>query len=255
MDIIEKAGSNILNSLEGVGGTLLTLFRGLYWFKKSIKYRVLIFDQMLLCGVESLPVVVVIALFAGMVVALQTGQALARFELEGTIGNVVAASICREMGPVFAAIIVAGRVGSAMAAQLGTMKVSEEIDALEVMSIDPNRYLVMPRIWALLVMLPILTIFADLIGIVGGGVVARLQIGVSYYTFFDGVMTNLEVKDIYTGMVKAVVFGFSISSVACYQGLHARAGAQGVGRATTRSLVFSFLSILIFDYFISAIFY
>jgi len=126
---------------------------------------------MLLCGVESLPVVLLVALFTGMVVALQTGQALARFELEGTIGNVVAASICREMGPVFTAIIVAGRVGSAMAAQLGTMKVSEEIDALEVMSIDPNRYLVMPRVWSLLVMLPILTIFADLIGIVGGAVI------------------------------------------------------------------------------------
>jgi len=255
MDLFEKTGSKILGSLEGVGGTILILFRGLYWFKQSFKYRVLIFEQMLLCGVESLPVVLVIALFTGMVVALQTGQALAQFELEGTIGNVVAASICREMGPVFAAIIVAGRVGSAMAAQLGTMKVSEEIDALEAMSIDPNRYLVMPRVWALLVMLPILTIFADLVGIVGGGVVARLQIGVSYYTFFDGVMSNLEIKDIYTGMVKAVVFGFSIAAVACYQGLHARAGAQGVGRATTRSLVFSFISILIFDYFISAIFY
>ena len=113
----------------------------------------------------------------------------------------------------------------------------------------------MPRIWALLFMLPILTAFADLVGIVGGGVVSRLQIGVSYYTFFDGVMSNLEIKDIYTGMVKAVVFGLTIAAVACYQGLNARAGARGVGRATTRSLVFSFLSILIFDYFITAIFY
>ncbi|MEA1928464.1 MAG: ABC transporter permease, partial [Candidatus Auribacterota bacterium] len=235
MDLFEKTGDKILGSLEGVGGTVVILFRGLYWFKQSLKYRALIFEQMLFCGVESLPVVVVIALFTGMVVALQTGQALANFELEGTTGNVVAASICREMGPVFTAIIVAGRVGSAMAAQLGTMKVSEEIDALEVMSIDPNRYLVMPRIWALLIMLPIMTIFADLIGIVGGAVISRLQIGVSYYTFFDGVMSNLEIKDIYTGMVKAVAFGLTISAVSCYQGLHARAGAQGVGRATTRS--------------------
>jgi len=255
MDLFEKTGYKILGSLEGVGGTVVTLFRGLYWFKKSIKYRALIFEQMLLCGVDSIPVVLVVALFTGMVLALQTGQELAVMQLEGTIGNIVAASICREMGPVFTAIIVAGRAGSAMAAQLGTMKVSEEIDALEVMSIDPNRYLVMPRIWSLLVMLPIMTIFADLVGIVGGGVVSRLQIGVSYYTFFDGVMTNLEIKDIYTGIVKAVVFGFTIAAVACYQGLHAREGAQGVGRATTRSLVFSFLSILIFDYFITAIFY
>ncbi|MFH1038209.1 MAG: ABC transporter permease [PVC group bacterium] len=255
MDILDKTGGKILEMLQGMGGTVVLLFRGLYWFKTTLKYRVLIIDQMLLCGVESLPVVMVVALFTGMVLALQTGHELARFQLQGTIGNIVAASICREMGPVFAAIIVAGRVGSAMAAQLGTMKVSEEIDALEAMSINPVRFLVMPRIWALLVMLPILTAFADLVGIVGGGVIARLQIGISYYTFFDGAMSNLEIKDIYTGMVKAVVFGLTIAAVACYQGLNARAGAQGVGRATTRSLVFSFLTVLVFDYFITAIFY
>jgi len=106
-----------------------------------------------------------------------------------------------------------------MAAQLGTMKVSEEIDALEAMAINPVRYLVMPRVWALLFMLPILTIFADLVGILGGGMVSRLQIGISYYTFFDGVMNNLEIKDIYVGMVKAVVFGLTIAAVSCYQGL------------------------------------
>ena len=255
MDLIEKTGDNILKSLEGIGGTIVLLFRGIYWFRAAIKYRVSIFEQMLFCGVESMPVVIVVALFSGMVVALQTGHELARFQLQETIGNIVAASICREMGPVFTAIIVAGRVGSSMAAQLGTMKVSEEIDALEAMSINPVRYLVMPRVWALLFMLPILTAFADLVGIVGGGVVSRLQIGVSYYAFFDGAMNNLEIKDIYTGMVKAVVFGLTIAAVACYQGLNARAGARGVGRATTRSLVFSFLSILIFDYFITAIFY
>ncbi|MDP8215519.1 MAG: ABC transporter permease [Candidatus Euphemobacter frigidus] len=255
MNLIEKTGGKILDSLQGVGGTIVLLFRGLYWFKTAVKYRVSIFDQMLLCGVESMPVVMVVAIFSGMVVALQTGHELARFQLEGTIGNIVAASICREMGPVFAAIIVAGRVGSAMAAQLGTMKVSEEIDALEAMAINPVRYLVMPRVWALLFMLPILTIFADLVGILGGGMVSRLQIGISYYTFFDGVMNNLEIKDIYVGMVKAVVFGLTIAAVSCYQGLNAKAGARGVGRATTRSLVFSFLSILIFDYFITAIFY
>ncbi len=255
MDILDKTGSKILEIFQGMGGTVVLLFRGFYWFKTTLKYRVPIIEQMLLCGVESLPVVMVVALFTGMVLALQTGHELAQFQLQGTIGNIVAASICREMGPVFAAIIVAGRVGSAMAAQLGTMRVSEEIDALEAMSINPIRYLVMPRIWALLVMLPILTAFADLVGIVGGGVIARLQIGISYYTYFDGVMSNLEIKDIYTGMVKAVVFGLTIAAVACYQGLNARAGAQGVGRATTRSLVFSFLMVLVFDYFITAIFY
>ena len=255
MDILEKTGSQILKTLEGVGENLVLMFRGFYWFKQTWKYRAAIIEQMLFCGVESLPVVLVVALFSGMVVALQTGHALAQFQLEGTLGNVVAATICREMGPVFAAIIVAGRVGSGMAAQLGTMKVSEEIDALEAMSIDPVRYLVMPRLWALLIMMPIMTVFADLIGIMGGAVVARLQIQVSYYTFFDGVQSNLELQDIYSGMVKAVVFGLTIAAVSCQQGLTATGGARGVGKATTRSLVFSFLLILLFDYFITAFFY
>ncbi len=255
MSLLEKSGAKILESLEGMGGTVALLFRGFCWFPVSWKYRREIVAQMLLCGVESLPVVMVVAVFAGMVLALQTGQELARFQLQGTIGNIVAASICREMGPVFTAVIVAGRVGSAMAAQLGTMKVSEEIDALEAMSINPVRYLVMPRIWAFLVMLPVLTIFANLVGILGGAMIARLQIGVSYHSYFDGVLTNLQTMDIFNGMVKAVVFGLTIAAIACYQGLHAREGAQGVGRATTRSLVFSFLMIVVFDYFITAFFY
>ncbi len=255
MTALEKTGGKILDSLQGMGGTVSLLFQGFYWFKASWKYRKEIVAQMLLCGYESVPVVLVVGLFTGMVLALQTGQELARIQLEGTIGNIVAGAICREMGPVFTAIIVAGRVGSAMAAQLGTMKVSEEIDALEAMSINPVRYLVMPRVWAFLVMLPVLTIFANLVGILGGAVISRLQIGVSYYAFFDGVLTNLEVIDIYNGMIKAVVFGLTIAAVSCYQGLNARGGARGVGRATTRSLVFSFLMILIFNYFITAFFY
>ncbi len=238
MTALEKTGGKILDSLQGMGGTVSLLFQGFYWFKASWKYRKEIVAQMLLCGYESVPVVLVVGLFTGMVLALQTGQELARIQLEGTIGN-----------------IVAGRVGSAMAAQLGTMKVSEEIDALEAMSINPVRYLVMPRVWAFLVMLPVLTIFANLVGILGGAVISRLQIGVSYYAFFDGVLTNLEVIDIYNGMIKAVVFGLTIAAVSCYQGLNARGGARGVGRATTRSLVFSFLMILIFNYFITAFFY
>ncbi len=250
-----RVGGKILETLQGVGETLLLLFRGLCWVRRAWKYRFFVIDQMLFCGVESLPVVSIVALFAGMIVSLQTGTELARFQLQGTIGNIVAASICREMGPVFAAIIVAARVGSAMAAQLGTMKVSEEIDALEAMSIDPIRYLVMPRIWAILIMLPILTIFSDLIGILGGAVVGRLQIGVSYASFFDRVLDNLEVKDIYIGVLKASVFSMIISSIACYQGLSAVAGAHGVGRATTRTVVFALMFILMFNYFITSIFY
>jgi len=255
MKLLETTGKRVLSTLQGVGETLILLVRALFWLKGALKYRVILIEQMLFCGVESLPVVSIVALFAGMIVSLQTGTELAKFQLEGSIGNIVSASVSREMGPVFAAIIVAARVGSAMAAQLGTMKVSEEIDALEAMSIDPVRYLVMPRVWAILIMLPILTIYANLIGILGGAVVGRLQIGVSYYTFFDQVFTNLKVKDIYIGLLKAGVFALIISSIACHQGLIARAGARGVGLATTRTVVFALMFILMFNYFITAIFY
>ena len=255
MNLIAKSGRQILITTQGVGEALLLLLQGFYWFKKTWKYRVEIIRQMLFCGVESLPVVSVVAMFSGMIVALQVGHSLAVFQLEATIGNIVAASLCREMGPVFAAIIVAARVGTAVAAELGTMRVSEEIDALEAMSINPVRYLVMPRLWAFLIMLPVLTIYADLVGILGGAVVGRLQIGVSYSDFFTRVMNNLELKDIYSGIIKAVVFGLTIVVVSCHQGLKAKAGARGVGRATTRALVFSFLLILLFDYFITSFFY
>jgi phospholipid/cholesterol/gamma-HCH transport system permease protein len=255
LNVIERAGRGIIDTMEGVGGTVLTLSRAVGFFTQALRYRVLILEQMLFVGVESLLVVSVVALFAGMIVALQTGHELARFQLEGTIGNIVAASVCREMGPVFAAIIVAARVGSAMAAELGTMKVSEEIDALEAMSINPIRYLVMPRVAAILIMLPILTLYSDLVGMVGGAMVGRLQIGVSYYSFYQRVVRNLEVKDIYIGVLKAAVFALIISSIACSQGLKADSGAQGVGRATTRTVVFSLLFVLIFNYFITSIFY
>ena len=255
MNVIATTGRGIIDTLEGVGRTVVTLCQALGFLNQVLKYRVLILEQMLFVGVESLPVVSVVALFAGMIVALQTGHELARFQLQGTIGNIVAASVCREMGPVFAAIIVAGRVGSAMAAELGTMKVSEEIDALEAMSISPIRYLVMPRVAAILIMLPILTLYSDLIGMLGGAMVGRLQIGVSYYAFYQRVVRNLEPKDIYIGVLKAAVFALIISSIACSQGLQANAGAQGVGRVTTRTVVFSLLFILIFNYFLTSIFY
>jgi len=255
MDAMEKTGHYLFDALQGVGEATILLVRGLLWTYQVAKYRALVIEQMLFSGVESLPVVSVVAFFVGMVVSLQTGQEMARFQLQATIGNIVAASMFREMGPVFSAIIVAGRVGSAMAAQLGTMKVSEEIDALEAMSINPVRYLVMPRVLALLVMMPVLTVFANAIGLLGGALVGRYQIGVSYFTFFDNVVQNIEMKDIISGMVKAAVFGLIIGTVSCHQGLKASEGARGVGRATTRSLVFSFLFILMFDYFITAFFY
>ncbi len=255
MNVIERTGGGIIATLQGVGGTIVLLSQAIGFLAQGLRYRLLILGQMLFVGVESLPVVSAVALFAGMIVALQTGHELARFQLQDTIGTIVAASVCREMGPIFAAIIVAARVGSAMAAELGTMKVSEEIDALEAMSINPVRYLVMPRVAGILIMLPILTLYSDLIGMLGGALVGHLQIGVSYYAFYQKVIRNLELKDIFIGLFKSAVFALIISSIACSQGLKADSGAQGVGRATTRTVVYGLLFILIFNYFITSIFY
>jgi len=255
MNFFEYAGAAILLAVDGAGKTMLLLGRALGWSRRSWYYRREVLAQMLFCGVESLPVVSVVALFAGMIVALQTGTELADFGLQDSIGSIVAASVCREMGPVFAAIIVAARVGSAMAAQLGTMKVGEEIDALEAMSISPVRYLVMPRVVGLVLMMPVLTMFADVIGILGGALVGRLQINVPYAVFFDRVQNNLQIKDIFIGVLKSTVFGLTISAVACRQGLSATSGALGVGRATTSTVVIALMYVLIFNYFITALFY
>lgn len=208
---------------------------------------------MFLCGVMSFPVVVLVAIFSGAVLTLQTGLTIRPYGIAYKIGAIVACSMVREMGPIMAAIILAGRVGSAMAAELGTMRASEEIDALYAMSIDPVRFLVMPRIVAMAVMAPVLTVLADLIGVLGGAVVAYYQVGVSYTLYFNEAQSSLVLVDLNSSMVKAVVFGILIATVGCGRGLRAQASAEGVGRATKDSVVASFILILIFNYLITSI--
>ena len=248
-------GALIINGLESAGGTLCLLGNSLYWNKSTLHYRSKIIDQMNVAGIGSIPVVGLVSIFSGMVLSLQTGTELARFHAEEMVGIPVAVSMFREMGPVITAIIVAGRVGAGMAAELGTMKVSEEIDALETMSINPVRFLVMPRLTSLVLMLPILTVFGTLVGIAGGAVIANNVLDVGYITFFQKGMDFLQHKDIFSGVVKSVVFAFIIAGVSCYQGLNAEGGAEGVGKATIRAVVLSFLFVLIFDYFLTRIFY
>ncbi len=212
-------------------------------------------EQLARCTFGSMPVVFIIAVFTGMIVALQTGIQLQKFGQESTLGFIVAAAMCREMGPVFTAVSLAGLVGSTYAAELGTMKVSEEIDALEVMSIDPVYYLVMPRILALSIAAVILTIYADAIGIAGGALVAKAQFQVDPEIFFKNAQDALDIKDVYGGLFKALVFGSMISTVACSQGLRTGHGAEGVGRSTLRAVVISFIFILVFNYFLSWLLY
>ncbi len=211
--------------------------------------------QLYTTGIKSLAVITVVALFTGMILALQTGLELRRYGQEVYIGSAVAVSVIREMGPFMTGLIIAASVGSAIAAQIGTMTVSEEIAALEVMSINPNRFLVMPRLVALAVMMPILTVYTNILAILGGALVGSTQLGVSVRAYMDNATQFATNKDLYVGLFKAFIFGIIITTVSCHQGFMTTEGAVGVGKATRRSVIISFLVILIVGYMVTRMFY
>ena len=246
-------GTGVLSYFDEAGEGLLLfikILRGL--FKRPFPLR-LTMEQMEEVGVRSLPVVAITAIFTGAVLALQTYSGFKRFGAEGMVGTVVALSMTRELGPVLASIMVAGRVGSSMAAELGTMKVTEQIDALISMATDPVHYLVLPRFIAAFIMLPFLVVFADLLGIIGGYIVAVNILGASSTTYINRTLQYLEFADVSVGIVKAAVFGMIIALVGCHMGFDTEGGAEGVGRATTRAVVAASIIILIFNYFLTAL--
>lgn len=222
-------------------------------FLPRIRHEVLY--QFYVTGIKSLGVITVVAMFTGMILALQTGLELRRYGQEVNIGTAVTVVMMREMGPFMTGLIIAASVGSAIAAQLGTMVVAEEVAALEVMSINPVRFLVMPRLVALAVMMPILTVYTNVLGVVGGALVGNSQLGVSFTAYFDNATRYAENKDLYVGLFKAVLFGIIITTVACHQGFSASEGAVGVGRATRRTVIISFLTILVVGYMVTRLFY
>jgi phospholipid/cholesterol/gamma-HCH transport system permease protein len=239
------------SACEGAGYTISLLVRaGLQLVHLGRKRREAV-EQLALCTLGSLSVVFITALFTGMIVSLQTGQVLRDFGQESSLGYIVTLGMCREMGPVFTCLALAGLVGSTYAAEIGTMKVSEEVDALEVMSIDPVYYLVMPRLLALGIAAVALTVYANVIGIVGGALVARSNFDVDLAIFIKNGRDALKLKDMYGGLLKSFIFGMTIGTVACAQGLRAEGGPAGVGRATLHSVVISFMLILIFDYLLT----
>jgi phospholipid/cholesterol/gamma-HCH transport system permease protein len=211
-------------------------------------YLRVILRQMLYIGYFSLPVVGLTAIFTGMVLALQSYTGFSRFSAESAIATVVVLSVTRELGPVIAGLMVAGRVGAAMAAEIGTMRVTDQIDALTTLSTDPLRYLVLPRLLAGLVTLPLLVVVADIIGVFGGYLVSIYKFGFNPVTYLDRTQQYLEASDVISGLVKAAVFGFIIALMGCYHGYHSRGGAQGVGQATTYAVVSASILILVFDY-------
>jgi phospholipid/cholesterol/gamma-HCH transport system permease protein len=211
--------------------------------------------QIVRAGYSSLPLVALISLLMGMIMALQSAYQLYKLGAVSLVANLVAIAVTRELAPLMTAVIVAGRFGSAIAAELGTMKVSQEVDALTVMGIDPTSYLVTPRLVALLVSVPCLTVFADLVGILGGMAMGVTTLGMGFGGYVADTIDALELQDIFTGLVKALVFASIIGLVGCHQGLATRGGAEEVGRSTTTSVVRSIVLIIGADLFVTAIFY
>ena len=211
--------------------------------------------QVYVTGIKSLMVITVVAMFTGMIMALQAGLELQRFSQEVNIGTAVTVVMLREMGPFMTGLIIAASVGAANAAAIGTMKVSEEVAALEIMSINPVKFLVMPRLVALAVMMPILTVYTNVLGIIGGAIVGSTQLGVSFAAYFENAQLYSTNKELYVGLFKAFVFGVIIATVSCYQGFVTTGGAVGVGRATRRAVIISFLTILVTGYMLTRLFY
>ena len=217
--------------------------------------RNVVIRQMARLGVDSLPIVGLTMLFAGMVMTLQIVDILMRYGAQSTLGGIMSVAMGRELGPILTGVVVAGRVGAAMTAEIGTMKVTEQIDALRCMATNPVAYLVVPRFAACVFMVPLLTFYGYLIGTGGGYAVAIYSAGLTHFTYMHSIEFFTEVSDVLYGLIKAMVFGGIISLVACYEGMHAKSGAEGVGQATTKSVVTSIIFIFITNYILSVILY
>jgi phospholipid/cholesterol/gamma-HCH transport system permease protein len=218
-------------------------------------YPRLILRQVVYMGYYSLPVVGLTAIFTGMVLALQSYTGFSRFNAESAVATVVVLSVTRELGPVIAGLMVAGRVGAAMAAEIGTMRVTDQIDALTTLSTDPFRYLVLPRLVAGLLTLPLLVLIADIIGVFGGYMVSTYKLGFNPANYLTQTETYLERMDVISGLVKAGAFGFIVALMGCYHGYHSRGGAEGVGQATTYAVVSASILILLSNYLLTTAFF
>lgn len=218
-------------------------------------YPRLILRQLIEIGYYSLPVVGMTTLFAGMVLALQSHTGFARFAAEGAIPNVVVLSITRELSPVLAGLMLAGRIGASMAAEIGTMRVTEQIDALSTLATNPYKYLIIPRLIAGVTMMPILVLVGDIMGVFGGYIVAVYRLGFNPQIYLANTMDYLMMEDVISGVVKAAIFGFLVTLLGCYNGFYSKGGAQGVGMATTNAVVSASILILIFNYIVTELFF
>lgn len=249
----EDLGRRIVGGIEETGKVFLFFLSILRAIPGFWKKGHLVVEQMMAMGIESLPLVVVTSLFTGGVASVQAAYQFQDYVPMRYLGSVIGKSVVIELGPVLTALVVAGRVGASIAAELGTMKVTEQIDALETIGISPIRYLAVPRFMAGMIMLPVVTIFSDFLAIAGAYTVAYLSLNVSANVFMEGLRLFFHLRDVFGGLVKSLFFGVVIATMGCYFGFSAQGGAEGVGRATTKAVVGSCLLILVLDYLLASL--
>ncbi|MBP5215959.1 MAG: ABC transporter permease [Alphaproteobacteria bacterium] len=248
-------GRPLVNFIMSVGYFTQFVVKTIYNCFIPPFYLKLFGKQFLDIGFYSLPVVGLTTLFAGMVIAIQTYSGISEYGAESVVASVVLISVTRELAPVLSALMVAGRIGAAMAAEIGTMRVTEQIDALVTLSANPFRYLIAPRVWAAILVMPLLVLLGDVIGIFGGYLVAVYKLDFNPANYVNNTVNDLEAIGIIMGVVKAAVFGFIVAIMGCYHGYRSKGGAQGVGEATTNAVVTSSILILIFNYLITEFFF
>ena len=252
---LEQIGERLLAFFAYLGGTSLLFAQTVVAAATTPLRRRLVIEQMDKVGVASFPIVALTGLFTGIVLGLQTAYQLQRIGAETYIASLVALSMVRELGPVLTALVVTGRVGAAITAELGTMKVTEQIDALESLATSPVQYLVVPRWIALSLMLPLLTLWADIIGIIGGYLIGVYKLGVTPTLYLRMTWEALQFKDLFTGLLKSAIFASIVATVACHEGFETTGGAEGVGRSTTLGVVIAFILVVAADCLVTAIFY
>ncbi|MCE5305879.1 MAG: ABC transporter permease [Chloroherpetonaceae bacterium] len=247
----EFLGRIFLNFIRQIGEFALLAIQVIQYFPHIYQNRRNIFKQMEVVGNKSLPLVLLIGIFTGIITALEATNLFDKFNLlsiaKPFIGSSIATSIFTELSPVLTALVIAGRIGASVAAEVGTMKVTEQLDALEMMSIDKNRYLAMPRVMATIVMMPILVIFSYIVGLIGAYFLTALKFDFSLYLFFESVQRFFAVKEILLGLLKSAVFGGATSLIGIYVGYKTVGGAEGVGNSTVRAFTLSAASILFID--------
>jgi len=255
LDVLQKLGATILDFFSAAGRLSMFTGRSVYHCFTPPFYPRLLLRQVIDIGYYSLPVVGMTALFTGMVLALQSYTGFSRFSAEGAVATVVVLSVTRELAPVLAGLMVAGRIGASIAAEIGTMRVTEQIDALVTLSTNPYKYLIAPRLLAGTIMLPVLVLIADIIGVLGGYLVSVYKLGFGPENYLHKTWEYLTADDVTSGLWKAAAFGFIVTLMGCYNGFNSQRGAQGVGSATTNAVVSSSILILIVNYILTQVFF